>query len=144
MDKMSFMIRRDYGSWLEEATWDAYLFVAIKHGLIDYRQLCKEAMTAFLKNSLDSNVYNRHMWRKGDVFQCWDGIQSDDPTLRTLVSEKLPAIWDDVRGPTLWKAANSNKLWRASTDMIWSFCLVAGCPEGDRDDPFKSLEILRE
>ncbi|KAL9121591.1 MAG: hypothetical protein Q9187_001852 [Circinaria calcarea] len=137
--------RRSYYSELAdyketEESW--LLYVEIDELLC--KRVSKQAMTAFLENSSNTNAYERHSWGLQAVIQSWATIQDSDKfTKDNYLCGKLMETWKQVVRNMVNENYGCGKRWAEFSDRIWSFCLAAGCPKPNRRDPFKSLEALR-
>lgn len=111
--------------------------------------LCKRAMSAFLVNSRNIDVYGRYIWPPLEVIQSWTHIkylqdQHRHTPITSSIKGDINDAWREVRSDSFNQNSGHGRLWLAFTDNIWSFCLAAGCPKADRHSPFNSLEMLRD
>lgn len=58
------------------------------------------------------------------------------------IPTKLWETWQKMMRSQL--VDRKSKPWLILIDNVWSFCMAAGCSEADRQDPFRSLQALRD
>lgn len=114
----------------------------------DDPKLWKEAMRVFLENSVASDVYGdyeKRNWTAPAVAHCWSELTSNLRHLETYVPQQLLTAWTKaVSQPDDFRSNHHNHSWLEFGESVCLFCLAAGCPTAHRNDPFKSLDALRD
>ena len=120
--------------------------------IIIFENTREQAMSAFLGKGKDSHAYGVRHFSLEDVILSWTRFKACNLTMRRNPSDENSIRCIDFIPMELWKiwqmtvfrGALDSRPWLTLIDDIWSFCIAAGCPEADRQDPFRSLQALRD
>lgn len=150
---MTREMKKEVGHWnkpeitdlhLSQISWFSAPNLELK-GESGSEGLSTRAMSAFLVNSSNSDAYGGFFWDLKVVVSSWTLIKERGSFfLADFIPEKLWKNWKHVISNIASENIEYQNPWTIFSDDIWSFCLAAGCSKADRNDPFASLEALRD